>query len=60
KQATIREMKVAIDGKPTTLVEACGAQKVDMRFGRDASGELYVMTKPDGKVYKVVDVFRNL
>lgn len=60
KQATIREMKVAIDGKLTTLVDACGAQKVDMRFGRDASGELYVMTKPDGKVYKVVDVFRNL
>jgi len=25
-----------------------------MRVGRDATGELYVFTKPDGKIYKVV------
>ena len=60
KQATIKEMKVALNGKITTLVELCGAQKVDMRFGRDHTGELYVLTKPDGKVYKVVTTLRNL
>jgi hypothetical protein len=53
-------MKVAINGKVTTLVDLCGAQKVDMRFGRDHRGELYVLTKPDGKVYKVVSVLKNL
>ena len=53
-QSTIREMKVAVNGKVTTLVEQCGAQKVDMRFGRDSKGELYVLTKPDGKVYRVI------
>ena len=52
--STIREMKVAVNGKVTTLVEQCGAQKVDMRFGRDSKGELYVLTKPDGKVYRVI------
>ncbi len=54
KQATIQEMKVSINGKITTMIELSGAQKVDMRFGRDHKGELYVMTKPDGKVYRVV------
>lgn len=59
-QATIQEMKVSLDGKVTTLVELSGAQKVDMRFGRDHTGELYVMTKPDGKVYRVVSAGRSL
>jgi glucose/arabinose dehydrogenase/mono/diheme cytochrome c family protein len=53
-QATIKEMKVSLNGSVTTLVKMCGADKVDVRFGRDHTGELYVMTKPDGKVYKVV------
>ena len=53
KQATIKEMKVSLNGRTTTLIEMCGAQKVDMRFGRDHTGELYVLTKPDGKVYRV-------
>ena len=60
KQATIKEMKVALNGKVTTFVELCGAQKVDLRFGRDHEGELYVLTKPDGKVYKVVNSSRNM
>jgi hypothetical protein len=37
-----------------TLTELCGAKKVDVRFGRDHLGEIYVMTKLDGKVYKLV------
>ena len=60
KQATIKEMKVALNGKVTTFVELCGAQKVDLRFGRDHRGELYILTKPDGKIYKVVSTLRNL
>ena len=53
-------MKVALNGKVTTFVELCGAQKVDLRFGRDHRGELYILTKPDGKIYKVVSTLRNL
>jgi mono/diheme cytochrome c family protein len=59
-QATIKELKVSIDGKVTTMIDLSGAQKVDMRFGRDHTGELYVMSKPDGKVYKVVSAVKNL
>lgn len=53
-QARISEWKVTLNGSPKTLTELCGAKKVDLRFGRDHSGEIYIMTKPDGKVYRLV------
>lgn len=54
KQAPIHEFRVSINGTYKTLVELCGANKVDLRFGRDHEGELYLFTKPDGKIYKMV------
>ncbi len=54
KQAVIHELRMTIGGKPTNLVETTGEDKVDVRFGRDNTGEMYILTKPDGKVYKVV------
>ena len=53
-QAAIKEWQVSIDGKLKTLTELCGAEKVDERFGRDSKGELYILTKPDGRVYRMV------
>jgi mono/diheme cytochrome c family protein len=53
-QAPIREWQVTVNGVKKTLTELCGAKKVDVRFGRDHLGEIYVMTKPDGKVYRLV------
>ena len=37
-----------------TLKELCGSDRVDLHFGRDSRGELYILTKADGKVYKLV------
>lgn len=54
KQAMIRELRMTINGIPKNLVETTGDDKVDVRFGRDHKGEMYILTKPDGKVYKVV------
>ena len=53
-QAPIKEWRVSLNGSLKTLTELCGAEKVDERFGRDSNGELYIMTKPDGKVYRMV------
>lgn len=58
-QSTIKEMSVTLNGAPTTLVKLSGADKVDMRFGRDHKGELYITTKPDGKVYKIVSATKK-
>lgn len=55
KQATIKEWKIAINNKPTSLAELCKNRRVEMRFGKDSNGELYIFTKPDGKVYKLVN-----
>jgi glucose/arabinose dehydrogenase/mono/diheme cytochrome c family protein len=52
--ATIKEWKITINGQPTTLKQACGNDRVDLHFGRDMQGDLYVLTKADGKIYKVV------
>jgi glucose/arabinose dehydrogenase/mono/diheme cytochrome c family protein len=53
-QAPIKEWRISFNGSVKTLSELCGAQKVDERFGRDSNGELYITTKPDGKVYKLI------
>jgi glucose/arabinose dehydrogenase/mono/diheme cytochrome c family protein len=54
KMATIKEWKITINGKPETLKAVCGSDRIDLHFGRDMQGELYVLTKADGKMYKMV------
>lgn len=56
KQAQVHEWRVTVDGKPITMPELCGASRVDVRIGRDGKGELYLFTKPDGKLYKLIAV----
>jgi hypothetical protein len=58
-QATIKEWQVNFNGERKTLVELSGATKVDERFGIDRNGELYLTTKPDGKVYRLVSAEKN-
>lgn len=53
KQAVIQEWGITIKKIPKTLKQACGSDRVDLRFGRDAQGELYVLTKADGRLYKI-------
>ena len=51
--ATIKEWRVSLNGEVKTLKQVCGNDRVDLHFGRDAKGELYMMTKADGKFYKL-------
>ncbi|WP_324650280.1 Ig-like domain repeat protein [Georgenia sp. H159] len=51
--ATIEELRVFHDGEQTTFQELVGDRRVDLRFGADADGELYLVSKADGKVWKV-------
>lgn len=52
--AKIQEFPLALAGQPTTLKDQCKVDKVDLRLGRDAAGEIYLMTKSDGVMYKIV------
>jgi glucose/arabinose dehydrogenase/mono/diheme cytochrome c family protein len=51
--ATIKEWKITINNQPRTLKEVCGSDRVDLHFGQDMQGELYILTKADGKIYKL-------
>ncbi|MES1218882.1 MAG: PQQ-dependent sugar dehydrogenase [Bacteroidota bacterium] len=55
KLAAIKEWKVSINGITNSLTELCGSDRVDLHFGRGVDGEIYILTKADGKLYKLVD-----
>lgn len=59
KQATVKEWKLTVNGKPQTLEQLCGSGRVDLHFGRDSKGDIYVLTKADGKLYKIVGAATN-
>lgn len=58
-QANIRELKASFNGRINTMSQLCGNDRVDMRFGRDGKGEMYVFTKPDGKIYRIAGISRQ-
>jgi glucose/arabinose dehydrogenase/mono/diheme cytochrome c family protein len=51
--APVKEWFVSLNGKRISLRSLCGEDRVDLRFARDEQGELYIFTKPDGKIYKL-------
>jgi hypothetical protein len=53
KSATIKEWFVSFNGKQLSLRALCGQNRVDLRFAKDDKGEMYLFTKPDGKIYRL-------
>ena len=47
---------VGPNGSPTTLRTLVGQSRVDLRFGQDADGELYLLSKATGHIWRVADV----
>lgn len=54
KQATIKELRLFDGKKERSFLEMVGKKRTDVRFGIDEAGELYVTSKQDGKVRKIV------
>ena len=52
QQAPIKEWKISINGTQKSLKELCGTDRVDLHFGRDSRGDIYILTKSDGKCIK--------
>lgn len=40
-------------GNRLTMRDLAGSDRVDLRFGRDGLGELYVLSKANGKIWKI-------
>ena len=53
RQAIIKEWKISYNGIEKTLKELCGNDRVDLHFAKDAHGEIYILTKADGKIYQI-------
>lgn len=58
-EAPIKEWNVSIDGSTKKLSELCESERVDLHFGKDAQGELYMLTKADAKIYKIMNAGIN-
>lgn len=54
KQATIKELRLFEGKTERSFLEMVGKTRTDVRFGIDEAGELYVTSKQDGKVRKIV------
>ena len=56
RQAVVRELTFKQRGTAVTLRDLAagiGASRVDLRFGQDAAGEIYILTKQEGKIRKL-------
>ncbi|GAA4227120.1 hypothetical protein GCM10023075_29230 [Streptosporangium album] len=59
KPAQIYELMVYDQtGKRVTTQDLAGDARVDFRFGRDSAGELYILSKANGKIWKVTGTRR--
>jgi glucose/arabinose dehydrogenase len=54
KQAKIKELRLFDGKKERSFLEIVGKKRTDVRFGIDEAEELYVTSKQDGKVRKIV------
>ncbi|MRH99691.1 c-type cytochrome [Kriegella sp. EG-1] len=54
KIAPAYRIGIEIDGEITKMTDVVNNQRVEIRFGQDNSGEIYVFAKSNGKVYKVI------
>jgi glucose/arabinose dehydrogenase len=54
-QAAPKELRLVKGGREVTLLGLVGAAngRVDLRFGQDESGEVYIMTKQEGVIYRI-------
>lgn len=60
QQATLYRLQVAIKGQLSDMETITQHKRVDLRLGRDSKGELYLMCKGNGAVYKVIDCKENI
>ena len=59
QQAQVYQLSLEFDGQATDLETLTQSKRVDLRFGTDTKGELYLFTKSNGTLYRVVDAKEN-
>jgi len=60
KLAAVYELGLFADGgQPVTMQQLAGSSRVDLRFGTDSHGELYLLSKANGKIWKIIGTHRT-
>jgi hypothetical protein len=60
KLATIYELTLFTDtGQLVTMEQLAGHSRTDVRFGADSNGEIYVLSKANGKIWKITGTRRS-
>ncbi|MPZ97138.1 MAG: hypothetical protein GEU96_20050, partial [Propionibacteriales bacterium] len=55
-RARIHEPRLLdVQGNQVTMQQLAGSSRVDLRFGTDAEGELFVLSKANGKIWRITD-----
>jgi glucose/arabinose dehydrogenase len=60
KQAKIKEIRLFDGKKEATFLQIIGSPRSDVRFGVDEEGEIYVTSKSDGKVRKIISTSQKV
>nr|WP_136251292.1 PQQ-dependent sugar dehydrogenase [Ningiella ruwaisensis] len=55
----IFSLDVVINGEKTSISELVGQQRADIRIAQDPLGELYIMSKSNGVIWKMTNVVTN-
>jgi glucose/arabinose dehydrogenase len=59
KMARIQEFRLRNEaGELVTMQDLTGLNRIDLRFGQDADGGLYVLSKGSGSIWKITDARR--
>ncbi|SOE23195.1 Cytochrome c [Spirosomataceae bacterium TFI 002] len=53
-QRNMEKLGIQINGKPIDFSILTKSNRVDLRLGQDCNGNIYMFTKADGKIYKMV------
>jgi len=52
--APIHEIHLSLNGEATSMKSLLDGGRVDLRIGWDAEGEMYLLEKPNGRIYKAI------
>ncbi|MFK7924974.1 MAG: PQQ-dependent sugar dehydrogenase [Bacteroidia bacterium] len=55
QQAPVYRLNLAFEGKVQDMIEITNNKRVELRIGQDNEGDLYLMCKSNGTIYKIVD-----
>ncbi|MGL4880684.1 MAG: PQQ-dependent sugar dehydrogenase, partial [Waterburya sp.] len=54
KQAEVKELRLLNGNREVSFLDIIGKDRSDVRLGVDEEGEIYITSKQDGKVRKLV------